>query len=271
MELTSPRPARLAAVRKLLKRSVRQERRQFLVEGPQAVREALTAASGAPGAVRELYLTRQFADRHPDFVEAADSTGLNPMVVRPEALATLTDTVNPQGVIAVCDFVDVTLADLPSPLRRVVVLASVRDPGNAGTVLRTADASGADAVIFSDASVDVYNAKCVRAAVGSHWHVPVVAPAPVADTVRFLHDAGLQVLAADGAGPHDLDDLLDAGTLAQPTAWLFGNEAWGLPAEVSDLADAAVRVPIHGRAESLNLATAAAVCLYATARAQRRT
>jgi len=90
------------------------------------------------------------------------------------------------------------------------------------------------------------------------------------EAVKALREAGLRILAADGAGAADLDDELDAGALAAPTCWMFGNEAWGLPEELLTLADAAVRVPIHGRAESLNLATAAAVCLYSSARAQRR-
>ncbi|MYW06030.1 RNA methyltransferase, partial [Streptomyces sp. SID3343] len=135
--------------------------------------------------------------------------------------------------------------------------------------LRAADAAGAEAVVLTDASVDPYNPKAVRASVGSLFHLPVVTGARIEDTVAALRTAGLRILAADGAGDADLDDELDAGQLAGPTAWIFGNEAWGLPHETRALADAVVRVPIHGRAESLNLATAAAVCLYASARAQR--
>ncbi len=124
-------------------------------------------------------------------------------------------------------------------------------------------------MVLSEGSVDPYNGKCVRASAGSLFHLPVVTGVKVADAVDQLRAAGLRVLAADGAGERDLDALADAGELAAPTAWLFGNEAWGLPDSVASLADAVVRVPIHGRAESLNLATAAAVCLYASARAQR--
>jgi TrmH family RNA methyltransferase len=151
-----------------------------------------------------------------------------------------------------------------------VLLAQVRDPGNAGTVIRTAEADGASAVLLSHGAVDGYNAMCVRASAGSLFHLPIAVEVDVPTTVGALRVSGVQVLAADGAGGTDLDDLADAGRLAAPTAWLFGNEAWGLPADVAALADEVVRVPIHGRAESLNLATAAAVCLYASARAQRR-
>jgi TrmH family RNA methyltransferase len=136
-------------------------------------------------------------------------------------------------------------------------------------VIRTADAAGSDGVVLADASVDPYNAKCVRATAGSLFHLPVVAGAAFTDVVAAARASGLQVLAADGAGEDDLDALIDDGTLARPTAWVFGNEAWGLPEELRAQCDRVVRVPLHGRAESLNLATAAAVCLYASARAQR--
>ena len=144
-------------------------------------------------------------------------------------------------------------------------------------MIRAADAAGADAAVLTSESVDVHNPKVVRSTAGSLFHLPVVTGADLATTVADLRAAGLLVLAADGAGTFDLDDLLDvAGStedgvpdLSRPTAWLFGNEAWGLRDEDRALADAVVRVPIRGRAESLNLATAATVCLYASARAHR--
>jgi TrmH family RNA methyltransferase len=183
----------------------------------------------------------------------------------------LSDTVTPQGIVAVCDLVDVALSDvLASKPKLVAVLAAVRDPGNAGTVIRTADAAGADAVVLTDASVDVYNGKCVRASAGSVFHLPLVVGVSAAEAASALRRAGVSVLAAEGSAELDLDSADSNALLAVPTAWLFGNEAWGLPADVLSLADRAIRVPIHGRAESLNLATAAAVCLYASARAQRR-
>jgi TrmH family RNA methyltransferase len=179
--------------------------------------------------------------------------------------------VTPQGLLAVCRVLDVPLDALLAPdTRLVAVLAHVRDPGNAGTVIRAADAAGAEGVVLTRASVDLYNGKCVRASAGSVFHLPITVGADVGEAVGVLRAAGLRVLAADGAGPDDLDVLDAAGDLAGPTAWLFGNEAWGLSPELRELADAVVRVPIHGRAESLNLAAAAAVCLYASARAQRR-
>ena len=190
-------------------------------------------------------------------------------------MAELAQTVTPQGLLAVCPFIDVPLADLVARSpdwtapRLVVILANVRDPGNAGTVLRTADAAGADAVIFADASVDPYNSKCVRASAGSLFHLPFAVGVPVADAVAGLREIGLTVFAADGTAAVGLDQLEAAGRLSRPTGWMFGNEAWGLPADLLALADEAVAVPIYGRAESLNLAAAAAVCLYASARSHQ--
>ncbi len=148
-----------------------------------------------------------------------------------------------------------------------MICADVRDPGNAGTVIRCADAAGADAVVLAGHSVDPYNPKTVRATVGSLFHLPLARVGDPAEAVSAAQAAGLVVLAAEGRGEVDLFDAEQI--LARPTAWLFGNEAWGLPDDLAALADHRVAIPIHGRAESLNLATAAAVCLYASARAQR--
>jgi TrmH family RNA methyltransferase len=202
-------------------------------------------------------------------VAKAVDAGVEVQVVSGEVMTELAQTVTPQGLLAICDFVDVPLAEVVAASPRLVaLLANVRDPGNAGTVLRTADAAGADAVVFADASVDPYNGKCVRASAGSLFHLPVVAGTRLPDTVAALRGAGLRIVAADGRAGVTLDDQATREALAAPTAWLFGNEAWGLPPELLALADDSVAVPIYGRAESLNLAAAAAVCLYASAAAQ---
>jgi TrmH family RNA methyltransferase len=203
-------------------------------------------------------------------VTAIAAAGVPVHVVSGEVMDELAQTVTPQGLLAVCGFVDVPLADVTRGKGTLVaLLANVRDPGNAGTVLRTADAAGAHAVVFADASVDPYNGKCVRASAGSLFHVPVVAGARLEEAVAAMRDAGLRIVAADGRAGRNLDDPAVFARLAEPTAWMFGNEAWGLPPELVALADEPVAVPIYGRAESLNLAAAAAVCLYASARAQR--
>jgi RNA methyltransferase, TrmH family len=219
--------------------------------------------------ITELFVTAPARSRYGDLAERAAGQGAPVHEVSGEVMTELAQTVTPQGLLAVCRFVDVSLAELTvAAPRLVVVLANVRDPGNAGTVLRTADAAGARGVIFADASVDPYNSKCVRSSAGSLFHLAVVQGAPLSDAAAALRGAGLQVLAADGGAGRQLGELESAGRLARPTAWLFGNEAWGLPEGLLALADDAVAVPIYGRAESLNLAAAAAVCLYASAKAQ---
>lgn len=230
-----------------------------------------------PDCVVEVFATASATEQYAGLATAAPAWTL----VDDRALAGLSDSVTPAGVVAVCRFLDVALASLLAPDRwpgrarnepgsrpgLLAICVDVRDPGNAGTVIRTADAAGADGVVLAGTSVDAYNPKTVRATVGSLFHLPVAIEPDAAAAVRTARAAGLVVLAADGAGETDLyraDDLL-----RQPTAWLFGNEARGLPDDLAALADHQVRIPIHGRAESLNLSTAAALCLYASARAQR--
>jgi RNA methyltransferase, TrmH family len=258
---------RLKAARRLNKRAFRQRERAFLAEGPQAVAEAFQCGAQ----VSDLFVTVAARTRHQDLVAAIAAAGIPVHVVSGEVMDELAQTVTPQGLLAVCGFVDVPLAEvtLRAGPALVALLANVRDPGNAGTVLRTADAAGAHAVVFADASVDPYNGKCVRASAGSLFHLPVVAGTRLEDAIVTLREAGLRIMAADGRAGRSLDDPEVQARLAGPTAWMFGNEAWGLPPELVALADEAVAVPIYGRAESLNLAAAAAVCLYASARAQR--
>ncbi|WP_371871360.1 TrmH family RNA methyltransferase [Phytohabitans rumicis] len=257
------RTPRVIAARGLRRRRDRDATGLFLAEGPQAVREAT--------GIQELFGTPSALERYGDLTESARRAGARISPVTEDALEALAETVHPQGLVAVCEQPGVPLEEaLARGPRLAAVLAEIRDPGNAGTVLRTADAAGADAVVFAGDAVDPYNGKCVRASAGSLFHVDVVrAPEPAA-VVKAARDSGLTVLAATGYGDTDLDELADAGGLARPTAWLFGSEAHGLPADLLALADARVRVPLYGRAESLNLAAAAAVCLYASARALRR-
>lgn len=273
-------------------RSSRARHGQFLVEGPQAVRELVRFA---PDAVRDVYLAEDAALRHHDVVEAVAEAGVRSHEASAEVVRAM--SADAQGILAVArteplaaTTLDGVLADGP---RLVALLSSAADPGNAGTVLRSADAAGADAVLLGRGSVEATNPKVVRATAGSLFHLPVVGGLDVADAVVAARAAGLQVLAADGAGEWDLDELADramarahgltlsvegelaatdllAPDLAAPTLWLLGNEAHGLSPAERALADASVRVPVHGHAESLNVATASALCLYASARAQRR-
>jgi RNA methyltransferase, TrmH family len=260
------RTPRVVAARKLHRRSERVAARRFLVEGPQVVREALTA----PTHVHELFLTQDAAARHPELLAAASSRGIPLSMITERATVALSDTVTPQGVIAVCDLVDVPLQTaLAGRPRLVAVLVGVSDPGNAGTVIRVADAAGAGAVVLAGDAVDPHNGKCVRASAGSLFHLPITLHRDVYGVMAACRQAGLRILAATARGRLDLDDAAEQGLLAERTAWLFGSEAHGLDESTLTAADDTVQVPIHGRAESLNLATAAAVCLYASARASR--
>lgn len=231
------------------------------------MREALAAQS----CVVEIFATHDATRRHADLVQTCRQRGVPWLLASAAAMGALSGTVSPQGVVAVCEFIDQPLETVLGSVPSLVALcAAIRDPGNAGTVIRTADAAGAGAVIFVGDSVDPYNGKAVRASVGSLFHLPVVIGVALEDTVTAVRAAGLQVLAAAGSGALTLGEANDGGLLDQSTAWLFGNEAWGMPEADLALADNVVRVPIYGRAESLNLATAVALCLYASASAHRR-
>ena len=264
--IDNPRSPRVRAVAKLAKRSARADTGLFLLEGPQAVAEALAFSASS---VSELYITDAARDRHQELVRSAESASVDVQAVSDQVLEAMADTVSPQGVVAVGRQLATSLDDvLDSSPRLIAVLEEIRDPGNAGTIIRAADAAGADAVLLTGRSVDFYNPKVVRSTTGSLFHVPIIQGLELELTLDRLRAAGLTVLAADIDGD-DLLALRQDGGLAQPTAWLFGNEARGLLDEHVALADRAVTVPIYGEAESLNLATAASVCLYESAFSQR--
>lgn len=263
--IDSPRSAVVKRVRALRQKQARSETGLVLCEGPQVVGELIRHRMEL---AVELYLTPAAHERHAALAAEAIGAGVVVDLASEEALAAMADTQTPQGVIAVARQAPVALRDLvDADTRLVVLLDEVRDPGNAGTIIRAADSAGADAVVLTGTSVDPYNPKVVRATTGSLFHLDVTTGVTLAAAVGAFRDAGVQVLVADMAGDPlpSLGDLLDA-----PTAWVFGNEAHGVSAEARSLADRVVSVPIYGTAESLNLATAASVCLYASAFAQHR-
>ncbi|MDR2975266.1 MAG: RNA methyltransferase [Propionibacteriaceae bacterium] len=249
--------AGLKLARRLLNHKFRSTAGEFLVEGPQAVREAVRY-----NAARRVLATAEAADRHPDLVDG----GYERLTM--EQVRRLSETMTSQAIFAICRTPSWSSGDVWSDRSRLVVIcAQIRDPGNLGTVIRCADAFGADGVFVSRDSVDVTNPKVVRASVGSLFHLPVVSGVDLEEAVQAAHDAGFRVMAADGGGD-DLNALAASGGLQGKTAWIMGNEAWGLPDSQLALADGVVRIPMWGHAESLNLGSAAAVCLYATASAQ---
>lgn len=262
--LENPRSPRVRAVAKLTKRSARQETGLFLVEGPQAAREALAYR---PETMIELFATPSALERHADLRDAARDAGVEVVFTTEAVLDAMADTITPQGIVGVARQTPTSIRDIfeASP-RLVAICEEVRDPGNLGTIIRAADAVGADAVILTGRTVDPYNPKVVRATTGSLFHLPIAVGVDLVTAVERARGAGVRVVAADVDGE---DFLGSRALLAEPTAWLFGNEARGLDHEALALADLSLRLPIYGRAESLNLATAASVCLYESAFAQR--
>lgn len=213
------------------------------------------------GLVSEVFVTEAAQARFASLLGDADVH-----VVTERAAKALSDTVTPVGLVAVCSVPETSLDDvLADAPRLLAVAAEISEPGNAGTLIRIADAMGADAVVLAGHSVDPYNGKCLRASAGSIFSIPVVSEPDATTAVSGIAAAGLAVLATTVDGEVSLDDA----DLTAPTAWLFGPEAHGLASELAEMATQRVRIPMPGNAESLNVASAAAICLYQSARAHR--
>ncbi len=227
----------------------------FLVEGPQAVREGI-------GHLHRLFVTPAAAARNADLVDDAEAAGADIVVVTETVLGSIAGTITPQGLIGVAALADPPLADALSGADLAVVLWEVRDPGNAGTIIRTADAAGIDCVILTGDSVDPRNGKAVRASVGSLFHLPVAQVPDWHEVAAACRARGMRLVAADAAGSVTHTQL----DLTEPTALVFGNEAHGLDAKVIADCDLVAKVPILGKAESLNLAATVAVMAYEAAR-----
>jgi len=250
------RSARVAAAVKLHRHVGRRRARRFLSEGPN-----LVEAASVHGLVRDVFVTEVAAQRHASLLA---TLGCPVHLVSERAAKALSDTVTPTGLVAVCEMPTTRLEDvLAGSPRLIAVAVEISEPGNAGTVIRIADAMGTGGVILGGHSVDPYNGKCLRASAGSIFSIPVVTAPDAHAAVAALHAAGLQVLATAVDG----ETRLDEADLAAPTAWLFGPESHGLSAEIADAADHRVRIPMSGGAESLNVAAAAAICLYQSAQA----
>jgi TrmH family RNA methyltransferase len=246
----------VVAAAKLLRHVGRKRSGLFLAEGPNLVEAAL-----ARGLVTDVFATEVALERFRDLLSSAPVN-----VVTDKAAKALSDTVTPVGLVAVCTTPEASLTDvLDASPRLLLVAVETSEPGNAGTLIRIADAMGADAVVLAGDGVDPFNGKCLRASAGSIFALPVLSAPDTPALVAALRSAGLRVLATTLDGELSLDDA----ELSAPTAWLFGAEAHGLATDVAALADARVRIPMPGSAESLNIAAAAAICLYQSARALR--
>ena len=256
------RTPRVVSASKLHRAAARRKAGRFLAEGANSVESALTT-----GAAIEVFCGADSLDRFATLVTTASASGVTVSVVTDRAIRALSDTVSPTGIVALCRSV---VRDPGDPdegsVRLVAVGQALAEPGNVGTLIRVSDALGADAVWLTGGAVDPENTKAVRASAGSLFHLPVVRGIAETDLVDRAHRLGLQVAVATGDGEVDIEHADDV--LSRPTAWVFGNEAHGVPDALADAADVRVRIPLRGRAESLNIVTAASICLHTSARLQ---
>jgi TrmH family RNA methyltransferase len=262
--ITSLQSPHVEAVKALLgSRGVkeRRDRGRYVIEGIQNIKAALASQETE---IESIFYTQDGLERLGSFSHS------NLLEVSPQVMKAMTDTVSPQGVIAVTKLKRRSLSELKEVSNgRFAYFWQIQDPGNAGTIIRTADAFGFDAVIFSDSSVDVYSPKVIRSTAGSFWQIKVLDEVSIEELKEFAGHSSSQLFAtmADGEIP--------LGTAARQVSgrssiWVFGNEARGLPSEVqSALGAERVSIPMAGKTESLNLATAASVVMYAVANAEK--
>jgi len=264
--LTSTASDRVKAVRALHSRAGRRKARAFLVEGPQAVRAALD--SGV--VVHEIYVDHDALSSFPDVVDRAEQEQIPLTTAEPHVIAAMGETDHPQGVLAVCSLLDSSrLAEVLAIEAPVVILDRVADPGNVGTIIRTAEAVGAAGVILTPECADIHGGKVVRATTGSLFRVPVVPDVPMADVIAAVRAEGRALAVAMGAGEESLFEAVDSRMVCPRTCYVIGSEAHGVGEEAVAAADVTVRIPMAPGAESLNAAVSAAVILYVLAHGAR--
>ncbi len=256
--MLTERSTRVVAAVKLHRQVTRRRSDRFLVEGAN-----LVGAASRRGLVREIFVTETAAQRYADLLSGHPAAV---HVVTERAAKALSDTVTPAGLVAVCEHPSTVLADVLSQSPRLLAIGvEIGEPGNAGTLIRIADAMGAAAMVFVGHSVDPYNAKCLRASAGSIFSIPVVVAPEMETVIDAVRDGGLRIVATTVDG----ELSLDGADLTAPTAWLFGSEAHGLSTHAAEQADSRITIPMAGGTQSLNVAAAAAICLYESAKAQR--
>lgn len=253
------RSTKVSNALELLNKRDRELRSEFLVEGAHGVEEVIAA-----NLAKQIFVTKEFALANNVLMSKAANARISIFETDPIAIEKLSETLSPQGIVAVAAYVakDLEKEDL-STANFVVVLSNVREPGNAGSIIRVADAAGADLVIFAGTCVDPHNGKVVRSSAGSIFNVKVRQADDVAETLRALTQTNHNIYIADGNAQMSWSDI----DLKNPVAWVLGNEAWGVSNEDAPVGQR-VAIPIYGKAESLNVATAAALCLYETAKSR---
>ena len=253
------RSTKVSNALELLNKRDRELRSEFLVEGAHGVEEVIAA-----NLAKQIFVTKEFALANNVLMSKAANARISIFETDPIAIEKLSETLSPQGIVAVAAYVakDLEKEDL-STSNFVVVLSNVREPGNAGSIIRVADAAGADLVIFAGTCVDPHNGKVVRSSAGSIFNVKVRQADDVAETLRALTQTNHNIYIADGNAQMSWSDI----DLKNSVAWVLGNEAWGVSNEDAPVGQR-VAIPIYGKAESLNVATAAALCLYETAKSR---
>ncbi len=260
--IESPRNERIRRYRRLLKRNFRHRERKFLVEGIKGVCEAINHPLKPECIICDERGIKAL-DAYADIIERRD---IPCFLTLTSVMTTLSSAVTPPGVMAVMPMMDIGLASLLEAGPTTLVIADrVRDPGNLGAMVRVADAAGAGGMVVCSQSADLYNPKTVRSTAGSIFHLPFCIGLELRDAAYTLKKNGFSIVAAN---PHAGSEHWEFAW-PERTALVLGNEAWGIPIEDKEVVDDMVRVPIFGRAESLNVASAAAVLLYEIERKRR--
>ena len=264
--LTSSSSDRAKAARALHSRAGRRKAGRFLVEGPQALASALDAGV----VIHELFVDDDARIYFSEIIDRAESGGARVVGADPHVLASMGETDHPQGLLAVCDLLTPpALDDVFSVVAPILILDRISDPGNLGTILRTAEAVGVAGVLLTPECADIHNGKVVRSTTGSLFRVPVVPDVPMSVIIEAVHSRGRALAVATGDGDEGLFEAVDSRMVCPRTCWVIGSEAHGVSEEARQAADIAVRIPMAPTAESLNAAVSASVILYVLAHGAR--
>ena len=259
--LNSPHIERVKALIGSRGKKNRELENTFVAEGIQVVREALSSKMAEGLAVKKVYVTEEGLSKLSADIGDSVLSKFEIIQVSDQVMNAMADSESPQGILALCSTKSLKMSDLwQMKPKRVAFFWQIQDPGNAGTVIRTADACGFDAVVLSNESVDIFNPKTVRATVGSLWHIPVIADVKTEDFIEQARSNNLELFALTGDGTQQFTADFVGKIKDKPSVWIFGNEARGLPDLTSDLNT--VAIPMKGFAESLNVASAAAIVLH---------
>ena len=255
--LHSPHVERVKALLGSRGKKIRQADKEFIVDGIQSVRELLNPSFADAPKLINLYVTERGYLKLSEEISENVLQDLPVVHVNDAVMNEMADTQSPQGILALCKFTQITLYKIKqAQAKKIAYFWEIQDPGNCGTVIRTAEALGFDAVIFSPNSVDVYSPKTVRATVGAIWHIPIVEEIEIAELMDFANTEGFNTVAFAGDGVGSLLDLPKVDS----TILIFGNEARGLP-EIPGV-NSRVAIPMKGKSESLNVASAAAIAMF---------